>query len=297
MTQESTEKQIFVIDSSQLNDWDLCHYKYYLKYIIENGMGLHPIQREHSLDIGTVVHELLRVYYLLKRNGGITHDKIVQSCIKRGRIFVSQSSDLSAEDIEFVLYLFKEYCSYYENEQWIPLDIELPFVEKAFEDENYLFLVQGRIDLVVKIPSQPDPIIVDHKTRSRIKEESKLDNQKIIYSKFLGINTFLVNKFGLLKTKSNKERFQRDPVSYTEDYIEEWYEEFVKTLKEIIAYQKINFYKRNATSCDKWAGCTFKQWCNSDRIKRRSLINMTYKVGEEKWDVGKTLEKRKELVK
>lgn len=282
-------KQIFIIDSSQLSDWNTCHYKYFLKHIFYEGLGLSPITREHSLDMGSLIHELLRVYYFLKKNGGIEHEKIVESCIKQGRFFSSKSSDLSAEDISFALKLFQEYCTYYETEQWIPQEIELPFVEKAFEDENYLFLIQGRVDLIVRIPTLPDNIIIDHKTRSRMRPESKLDNQKIIYSKFLGIDTFIINKFGLLKTGDSKNKFQREVISYSKDYIEEWYKEFILILKEVIAYKKLNFYARNPSSCDKWAGCTFKRWCNEEPKNREGLINQIYKVGESTWDVGKEL--------
>ena len=73
--------------------------------------------------------------------------------------------------------------------------------------------------------------------------------------------------------------------------IEEWYNELIMTLKEIIAYKKLNFFKRNPSSCDKWAGCIFKQWCNEEPKRREQLINMTYKIGEV-WDVGKGLEKK-----
>lgn len=283
------EKQIFIIDSSQLSDWNTCHYKYYLRYIMNEGKGLTPIMREHSLDIGTVIHELLRVYYFLRKQGGIPHEKIVLSCIKRGRYFLGEKSDLSAEDSEFVLSIFKEYCEYYRNETWIPLEVELPFVRKCYEDENYIFLIQGKVDLIVKIPGLSETIIVDHKTRSRFRPESKLDNQKLIYSKFLGIDTFLINKIGLFKTKGSKEKFLRDdPISYSEDFIEEWFKEFVFTLKEIIAYKKLSFFKRNPSSCDKWAGCVYKPWCNEEPERRNGLINMIYKIGEI-WDVGKGL--------
>ena len=240
--------------------------------------------------MGTTIHELLRVYYFLKRTGQIPHDKIVSSCIKRGRQFTSNKSDLSAEDIEFAFNTFRQYSSYYIAEQWIPQDVELSFVAKVFEDESYIFLVQGRVDLTVKIPSLPDIVIVDHKTRSRIKQESKLDNQKIIYSKFLKMSTFIINKVGLLKTKEPKDKFQREVISYSEDYVEEWYKEFIMTLKEMIAYRKLNFYKREPTSCDKWAGCVFKGWCNEEPKRRQTLINEKYIIGDKIWDVGGVLD-------
>lgn len=285
------EKQIFIIDSSQLNDWDLCKHKYYLRHILYEGQGLAPISRERSLDIGGVIHELLRVYYFLRKRGGIEHERIVRACIKRGRHYLSKHSDLSAEDSEFVLFTFKEYTDYYRRETWIPQEVELPFVKKIHEDENFIFLIQGKVDLIISIPGIPGLIIVDHKTRSRFRAESKLDNQKLIYSKFLGIDTFIINQIGLFKTKPPKEKFLRpDPISYSEDFIGEWYNELIMTLKEIVAYKKLNFFKRNPSSCDKWAGCIFKQWCNEEPKRRENLINMTYKIGET-WDVGKGLEK------
>src|SRR3990172_6686306 len=143
------EKQIFVIDSSQLSDWDLCHYKFSLRHIMNDGRGLSPIVREHSLDIGIVMHELLRVYYFLKKRGGISHERIVEATIRRGRRFLSNSSDLSAEDGAFALLTFKEYTDYYKRETWIPQEVELPFVKKVFEDENFVFLIQGRVDLII----------------------------------------------------------------------------------------------------------------------------------------------------
>jgi hypothetical protein len=284
----SENKQVFIIDSSQLNDWGLCHYKYYLRYLFSNEQGLRPIRQERSLDIGHITHELLRVYYLLKMRG-LDHDRIVNSCLKRGALYTSKNSDLIVDDISMIFRIFREYASYYQFEQWIPLDVELPFVTTAFEDENYQILVQGKVDLVVKIPGVSDAVIVDHKTRSRIRPESKLDNQKIIYSKFLNIDTFIVNKLGLTK-QDPKDKFHRESITYSADYVEEWFSEFRIAIKEMIAYKKINFFRREPTSCDKYSGCIFKRWCESEPKMRESLIGEVYDIGK-KWDVGADLEK------
>lgn len=281
----SEEKTIVIIDASQLTEWDFCRYKYKLRY----KDFMLPIRKDKNLDIGTVLHEMLRVYYFLKRQGGIDHDKIVECCLRRGRKVVATDSELSPDEIAFLFKMFNDYCTFYRNENWIPLQVEKAFVASAFEDEKYQFLIQGKVDLIVRIPGLSDAVIVDHKKRSRLKSESGLDHQKIVYSKYLNISTFIVNKLGWLKTKPNEEKFRREVISYNEEQIEEWYKEFVMTIKEMIAYEKIDFYKRNPTSCDKWAGCAYKPWCNAPDSRRSSMLGEIYQIGTE-WDVSKHLE-------
>lgn len=274
------EKKIIAIDASTLDSWDMCKKKYELQFI----KHLTTSYKSKSLSQGQLIHLMLKNYYTFKKHdANFNFEEVVSQSVL---IAYNESFDLSPVEVEEVINVFRGYCKKYENENWTIEEVEKPFAVTLYDSEELQIIGQGISDLIVTSPS--GLAIVDHKKRSRREEENSLNNQRYMYTIALGINTFITNKLVFIK---DPDRYMRQIDSYDQDQQNEWLEELVMAVKEIIAFKSIGFYRRSSTSCDKFGGCQFKKFCNKTPSRRELMIGREYFEGEV-WDVGKVLEEK-----
>ena len=281
----ANEKQVIALDASILDGWDLCKKYYELRYLKHLTQGY----RDTNLDRGSLLHLVLKNYYtvLTKENDW---DRAVESSIA---IAYTEESDLSPVHLEEIIYYFKGYVDKYKGESWkVLLDpngepmIERAFAVNLYDSDNLQIIGQGIADLIVETTT--GLAIVDHKKRSKREEENSLTNQRMMYTYAFQIPVFITNKIVFIK---DPDRYLRQTNSYDKEQHEEWIEEVVMAVKEMLAYKKIGFFKRSPTSCDKFGGCLFKSFCNKSPSRRDLMIGRDFFEGE-RWDVGKVLEKQ-----
>lgn len=280
---EQENKPIIVFDATELDNFDTCKQKWNLFH----HRRIVPKTTKSYFETGTLLHYLLELYYTIKKERKINQDDLEQ-IIELGRI---RSLDFSLEldEISEIIFQFREYHRYYEDENIAPLFIEQPFTVELFEDEDIKVLISGKPDLIFTYGNSKDKIVMDHKKVSRESEISQIRNQFLLYATAMKTDTVIVNKIGFQKTKKPSERFNRTPFIYHQDLLDEWKEDAIESAKLMYLHEKAQHFPRNRTSCEKWDGCFYRRYCTTRPKAREFLISNEYIIGEF-WDPGKKLE-------
>lgn len=303
------EPEIFVFDSTVMNDLQMCARKFEFAHVKN---WRHLSGRSMPLDRGIMIHEMLAVYrtliklfwsdndlskltkveaHLLEHHsidGGSKRawKEIVDLCIFVGRSYMAiDSENLGTAEGEEIIKQFTEYVDYYQEDGWRPLEVESPFSKILYESQDLILIVEGKIDLLTD--SRAGKIVVDSKTASRRVEQSKLSNQFLCYSWSTGVETIIVDRIGFQKTLKPAERFQRIPLSYPQSMKDEWREWAIYWGKMAAFHVKEGIFPPNFTSCDKFGGCIYRSVCETDPQNREWKASTLFRVGEQWSPQGK----------
>jgi hypothetical protein len=258
------------------------------------------------LDKGSLVHYMLAKYYRGKMDKRSTTDLLPEIVTAGRRWYIDK--DLPIEIAEECIRQVKEYILFTISDSWIPVAVEEPFSRVLFErsdepcksnnhgdwqktcpdcqkTEGLRILLEGRVDLIVRLLGNEQVImIVDHKTGSRNQEPSVLSNQFMGYAwAFKDVFAtatprVVINKIGFQKTLAPKERFRRYVRSFTTPRLEEWREETIYWIHQIVKAVDANYYVKNLTGCDKYSGCIFRDVCAADPSARQYKLQTQFKI-------------------
>jgi hypothetical protein len=109
------------------------------------------------------------------------------------------------------------YNSQYANDGWIPLAVEKGFSKVLYEDDENLFVYEGRPDLIA-LDGTGKRLAVDHKTRGTSHNIYEHNNQVFGYLWAGQATTFVYNYLTLTKVP----KFDRAPFEFTAAQIESW---------------------------------------------------------------------------
>lgn len=237
------------------------------------------------MDIGTLIHKMLEVYYqLLQWSHTDTRETRRLEAIAFGRRAAVDLVSLSTDDVETGIRTFNEYLAYYKDEDIQPVEVEAAFSRVLFENDEYQVLLEGKKDLVAVL--QGIKWVIDHKTTGKKGFLSGLSNQFFAYAWASDTNTVVINSIGTQKSDTSKpvplkDRFRRLFVSFTQDQIQEWYENAVSAISLWLKYMEIGKYPMNLTACQgKWGLCQFHAICSGDVADRERIIAVHYKHRE-----------------
>lgn len=297
-------QQILSIDSQILNSIQSCARKTQYSFI-EN---IQPETKAEALENGSLVHDMLEVYYSLQLDSGPNFESEIwkdiresgitislkepsvlaykNSAIKVGNLRASRMN-LDADEVNNTIYHFSEYCDYFQHDSWHPLAVEEVGSKVLYETEDLKIIYNFKIDLIAEQGNIIAPF--DHKTSKRRSEPSSLSNQFIGYCYGLGLNNIVINKIGFQKTLKPKERFLRYILPISNERISEWIENTVYWARVLLHSKETGHWPMNLTSCDKYSGCIFASVCESDPDSRLYNLERNFKVGEA-WDVAGVLE-------
>lgn len=314
--------KIIEIDSQILNSIQNCALKHDYQFI----QNLSPEAKAAPLEKGDLLHKVLELYDgLLGKVHNITsdtwvmlyeqdffkefinklsHDKqdIISFCLTAGNFFASKMA-IDSETAANVLYQFKEYCQYYNNDPWLTLAVEEVGSKVLFENSELKIIYSGKIDRLVEQGSIRAPM--DHKSSERRGDVSSMSNQFIGYCFLLGTNHIIIDKIGFQKTLKPNERFQRFILNIDDGRIAEWVLNATKIIilhlatNEHDTMEAMNYFSMylnlkdspimNLTSCDKYSGCIYRNICESNPEGREWTKERDFVV-RESWDVGSILE-------
>ena len=290
MSNEQTElntteqkKQIIVIDASQLNTLQSCDMMMRYQYLL----NLRPAQKAEALEKGSLGHVILEAYYRAKRlkslgKMSLSLAEIVDKSCQVGAI-VAPTLQMDMAVSMNIISNCRDYMLYYNSDGWEPLFIEMGFSKVIYEDEDFVFVYEGKVDLVTEVAGSNMPdAIVDHKFTSRSKNPHPLNNQFIGYCWALDKRTVVKNEIGFQTSYGPKDRFKRFVISYNLANIEEWQQNTIGWIKRFILSYHMNQYLMNFTSCDKWSGCQFTELCYCTPDAREWKMETKYVKGE-KW--------------
>lgn len=281
---ESKKSQIsIIIDSSVLNTFEKCptlmKYQYIDNLKAKGG-------KRTALDKGDLLHVVLKHYYSQKKLEKSWEESTQFATEKLFKY--SPKLSLGDEEVKDVMTTFLSYAEFYRFERYQIVEIEKPFRIVIYEDADLRIILQGRIDLMVDTGQIIAPL--DHKSESRRSEAIALSNQFMAYCYAAKSNNLIVNKIGFQASLKASEKYYRTLLSYEDDNLEEWRDEMVFKVRELLGYAEVNWFPHRYSSCqDKYGKCIFHDVCHTHRAAREIRLMSQFEVTEP-WDPFKNLE-------
>lgn len=261
-------RTVVIADSHALSNFQACPRKYSTLFITKITPKADP---PTYITEGTVIHALLSLYYRQRLAGndykvaGIEALKFIREdftsddkdIIEAKQLFKSFTVELQS----LIMQKFLQYIQYYLTDNIHPITTEKGFSKIIYEDSNYLFIYEGRIDLVAR--EGTDYYWMDHKKQRRKDPLPHFSNQFLGYSWALNCYKGIINYIGFQESKEPKECFHREIVTHKPSQIEDWKKDIIQTYFEIVRCKaNENFPKYRASCQGKYAQCSFYELCN-----------------------------------
>lgn len=181
----------------------------------------------------------------------------------------------------------RDYFLYYQNNDFLvpsPQHVEVGFSENIYEDDENLFVLEGRIDLLASL--QGLDMVVDHKFQLR---EHDLYDKSIQFKNYAMASkrtTLMINYIRLHKAVG-KSTLVRKPVSFTGIELRAWKQRLVGIYFKVKqSIQANETFEQNWASCSGRYGypCYFTSLCEEvDNNMRKAKINQLYKIKPVEW--------------
>lgn len=217
-------KYTLALDASQIKQFDFCNLSWaylYRENLVKSGL------KTEALDKGTYIHLLLELYY--KRRIEFPNEDIYNSAglvIADVQKNYAEPFNFPHELHQFLCTRFIQYIGYWAGRDISPIGtpdnpaVELGFSKILYEDDNVLFIVEGKIDL---IQSTSGAIcIVDHKSQDRESHLYYYRPQMLTYDWATGAEYGMINYFGLQKEFKEGKTFRRDTMHFPKWMIQRW---------------------------------------------------------------------------
>lgn len=273
-------RKVLVLDSHALSDYQICPARFDYSCI----KFIQPNQKKAAFSKGTVISTLLENYYKAKMAGTLDKHMVVQIVAEH-----LNPTELDKDTKELIEMRFYRYWQMYRKESWIPLAVETGFSEVLYEDENYLFIYEGRPDLIAKASFNGPRLVADHKSQSREYKIYPHNNQAKGYCTMNKIDFFVYNYFGLQIGGDNDKWFHRQTVSFSKEQIEDWKQETIKWYHRILTdHERLRSWRCES----KFGICEFHPLCETtENWVREDKIRREFKKKEfRSWNSGESVE-------
>lgn len=272
-----------VLDSSQLDAFGQCPEMWNNGYL--QRLGLIGSYKD-ALLMGTAGHKMLDVFYKGVSSGMKPHearDKALDEPIPSGTKFIIVDGDkpifldgvhevedpivfaLESPDYDIVKARFKDYyMTWAANDFMIrrPEDVEIGFSELIYEDDEKIYVLEGRIDLLAEL--QGMTVVADNKFQLRKRELYGKSIQFRNYTMVTGRKTFVVNYVRLTK-KVDETTFQRQVISFLPSEIDWWRGQVKEMFDHVYIDMMFGTFERRWNACSGKFGypCEFTKLCES----------------------------------
>lgn len=274
--------------------------------------------KSNSLEVGSLIHKVLEVYYKHKIDGFPRATAIGQA-MAAGMLFIQgcpHCANFTGSDTpscghqpdeypgmtntpehnekwtvgwRFALQTCEQYFEFYKNDSFIPLAVEEVRTtadnSPIYEDDEIRVYWKAKFDLIIDT-TDVGIMSMDHKTFKQRRDKTTLSNQFSGHCVLLKSRRVMVNKIGLQTSiKDIAERLTREIVPYSADRLAEWQGEIVPYYAyKYIQFKESGYWPPNYTHCDTMYGpCPYKQVCESDRGMREEVLRNEYTLAPE-WD-------------
>ena len=278
------------------------------------GMNLvQNVGKSNSLEVGTIMHTILENYYRARINN-MSHSQAVAMGMVMGETVIkgcpvctgskesnplcghkpNQFPGLQNTPMEsttkpnrvgwqHVLETAEQYFTFYRNDSWVPLEVEVVKGQILYEDDDIRVFWKAKLDLVADTNQSILPI--DHKTMSQRRDTVSMNNQFIGQCIIMGTRNVVINKIGWQTSLKPEEKFIRTVLSYSADRLIEWQSEILPVYAyQLLTYQEAEHYPPRFDHCEgKYGPCPYLEICEANRDMRQDIINLNY-VAIEEWN-------------
>jgi PD-(D/E)XK nuclease superfamily len=261
--------------------------------------------KSNSLEVGSLIHKVLEVFYQHQIDG-FPRTTSIGNALTAGQLFITgcphcadglnDSPECKHEAGEypgvtntpaenerniigwkFAIQTCEQYFEFYKNDSFIPLAAEVVKGDVIYEDDEIRVMWKAKFDLIIDT-NQIGIISMDHKTFKQRRDKSTLSNQFLGHAVLLKSQNVMVNKIGLQTSLKINERLTREPVSLSSDRILEWQGEIVPYYAyKYIQFTESGYWPPDYTHCDNMFGaCMYKPVCEADRGMRAEILRLEF---------------------
>jgi hypothetical protein len=161
--------------------------------------------------------------------------------------------------------------------------IEKGFSYKLFENKQYLFVLEGRIDFIGEA-QDGTLLFMDHKFQFREHELYAKAIQFRNYSLATGLNLGVIN-YIRLHDKIQPKTFVRQPLSFSSLEMRHWKKELTDIYMQIARMVAIGDYPKNRNSCSGAWGkpCQYVSLCEEYNLEIRAAIQKRDFTQRKEW--------------
>lgn len=268
---------ILTLDSQALNAYGTCEVFYNLSFL----QHYKPKSHKPALVRGTHLHNVLYLFYKSKMKK-CNYD----ICVSKGMRYLSIiGKHWPKEEFLLLVQKFSEYCTYYRGETLCPIGLEKGFSKILWQNKDYIFIYEGRIDFVGRFKNDPARFWMDHKSESSKEELNPNSDQFIGYSWALGslVGNGIINYLGMQKSYKPEDSFRRTSIQHKKEIIQEWKDQTIIKYFKIMDLQRHGIYLKNRHSCKPYRCnlCMYNEICNQTHpAKIQSLLNTDFEIKE-----------------
>jgi hypothetical protein len=283
MSATTTAKTTLAMDSSQIVAFRNCPRLWRLSYLEQLGR---KYSRKKAFDMGTIVHHLVEKYYEFKKQGLSITDARRESIEILRKIKNAQPelfSLLLPAEQQALITRFNAYCAFYAENDLETVDTEIGFSVPIVDNDEFLFVLEGRIDWLVKLPNG-ETAFVDHKTQSRKATLYARRVQFMNYAIATQTRTGLVNYISLAD-KFDADTFRRDLLTYSPAILERHLHWLVETFHRAAVCIAEGYYPQEFNSCEgsTYGPCNFTTICEYTSEALQEAMKKQYYQIRERW--------------
>lgn len=302
MTDILVPKKNIILDATTLSSLMSCARYHDIRF---NHRLVSMRGKSNSLEVGSLIHKVLEVFYQHQINGFPRATSIGNAMIA-GQLYITgcphcadgtndtpackhepaeypgvtntpEQNDRYVVGWKFALQTCEQYFEFYKNDAFIPLSAEIVKGEVIYEDDEIRVLWKAKFDLIIDT-NQIGIVSMDHKTFKQRRDKSTLSNQFLGHVVLLKSRNVIVNKIGLQTTLKIDERLTREVVSLSSDRILEWQGEIVPYYAyKYVQFTESGYWPPDYTHCDNMFGpCPYKPVCESDRGMREEVLQKEF---------------------
>jgi hypothetical protein len=253
------EKFTLTLNSHALSNFQSCEMKYALgDFICLSKLG----ETKTAFSKGTEVGRILEIFYHRKMKRKSLKslarvDLLYKRFCKRG---------IDPKDAAMMIGALMEYFRLYATESWEIVAVEKGYSKILYEDDNNLFIYEGRPDLVVKVDGEL--VVVDHKTQGMYYNIFPYNNQARGYCWALNTGKFVYNYLVFRKT----EQCRRNPYTFSPPQIDLWVSDTIEWYWRLKHSIESKSFTRSWNCSGKYGLCDFTDVCTASNEAMRSWV-------------------------
>ncbi len=272
LLQYANKRKVLVLNSHTLSDYQRCPYRFKMTHT----KRLEPREHNPAWDKGTLISELLQHYYTFKYSSEFNQVEGPQ-VMKIANKIIMPSTLIPNEEKDFLILRFLQYHKYYKNESWTPIATEIGFSKILYSDSDYLFIYEGRPDLLTYIDRgfNQNRAVVDHKSQARKYNYYHFNNQAQGYLWAADCTIFTYNYFGLQETGKPDEWFRRESHSFQPTEIKKWLNTTIDWCFRIV--NDLGFIQ--SWQCQSgWGVCEYAKICEAPDMMKADVASRFYQI-------------------